>query len=51
VLEDRETLAYFFNAGTDMKNRQRPPAKVKNAQITLRYGEKDEFEALGSSPT
>lgn len=51
VLEDRGTLAYFFNAGTDMKNWQRPPAKVKNAQITLRYGEKDEFEALCPSPT
>jgi hypothetical protein len=51
VLEDRGSLAYFFTADSDMKTRLRPPATVKNAQITLRYGQKEEFEALCPSST
>lgn len=51
VLEDRGTLPYFFTADTDIKSRLRPTATVKNAQIRLRYGEKDEFEALCPSLT
>jgi hypothetical protein len=51
VLEDRGTLAYFFKASTGTKNRLKlPPPPPQNTQITLHYGEKDEFEALCPSP-
>jgi len=46
VLEDRGTLAYFFKAATDTHSRLKPSATPKNTQITLHYGEKDQFEAL-----
>jgi hypothetical protein len=49
VLEDRGTLAYFFKASTDTKNQLKPPSK--NTQITLHYGEKNEFEAFCPSAT
>jgi hypothetical protein len=51
VLEDRGTLAYFFEANTDTKSRLRSPVILKNAQIALHYGERDQFEALCVSPT
>jgi hypothetical protein len=51
VLEDRGTLAHFFKASGDMKNRPTPPGKAGNTRITLHYGKKDEFEALCPSDT
>jgi hypothetical protein len=51
VLEDRGTLAYFFKASTDAKNRLKPPTLPNNTQITLHYGEKNEFETLCPSVT
>jgi hypothetical protein len=40
VLEDRGTLAYFFETSTDTKSRLRSPVTLKNTQIALHYGEK-----------
>jgi hypothetical protein len=51
VLEDRGTLAYFFKTTKDRESQLARPASLKNTQITLHYGEKDEFEALCSSAT
>jgi hypothetical protein len=51
VLEDRGSLTYFFNASADTKSPRRPPTTPKSAEITLHYGEKDQFEALCPSPT
>jgi hypothetical protein len=46
VLEDRGTLAHFFKISAENSSPLRPPGTPKNAQITLHYGEKDQFEAL-----
>jgi hypothetical protein len=50
VLEDRGTLAYFFKTSSD-KSRPKLPTTHKNTQITLHYGEKNEFEPLCPSGT
>jgi hypothetical protein len=46
VLEDRGTLAHLFKTSADTQSPLKPPETPKNAQITLHYGEKDQFEAL-----
>jgi hypothetical protein len=51
VLEDRGTLAYFFKTSTDKKSQRKPSTTHKNTQITLHYGEKNEFEPLCRSAT
>ena len=51
VLDDRGSLGYFFKTSENTNSRIRPPTMLKNAQITLHYSGKNEFEALCPSPT
>jgi hypothetical protein len=50
LLEDRGTLAYFFDANASGKSPLRPATTSRNTEITLHYGKKDEFEALCPAP-